>query len=157
MIAVVISAGLRFERRGGVILTVQTASMQPVFRPGDAVIAWRVPPQQLKVGDIISYRSLHDSRVIISHRLVSKQLKGGDLRLLTKGDAVSTPDPPISASAVVGQVSAVAPGLGKVLSLIKTPLGLAAAIYLPASIIIGLQAKRVVSYYRPARYRLLHH
>ena len=157
MIAVAISVGLRFDRRGGVVLSVQTGSMTPVFRPGDAVIAWRVLPSQLKVGDIISYHSLHDPRVIISHRIISKQVSGGVTRLRTKGDAVSTVDPPIDSSILVGQVWAVAPGLGKLLSWIKTPYGLGMVIYLPAVVVIGLQAKQVASYYRPARYRLLRH
>jgi signal peptidase len=154
-IVVAISAGLRFERRGGVILNVQTGSMRPVFQPGDAVIAWRVPPSQLKVGDIISYHSLRDPRVIISHRLISKQIAGGVDQLRTKGDALSTVDPPISSSAVIGQVWAVAPGLGQVLSWLKTPYGLGVAIYLPAVVVIGLQAKQIISSYRPPRYRLL--
>jgi signal peptidase I len=156
MIVVAISAGLHFERRGGVVLNVQTGSMRPIFRPGDAVIAWRVPPRQLQVGDIISYHSLRDPRVIISHRLISKQIAGGVVQLITKGDAVPTVDPPIGSTAVTGQVWAVAPGLGKVLGWIKTPYGLGLAIYLPALVIIGLQAKQVVRYYRPTRYRLLH-
>jgi signal peptidase len=155
MIVVAISAGLHFERRGGVVLNVQTGSMTPTFRPGDAVIAWRVAPSQLKVGDIVSYRSLRDPRVIISHRLISKQIAGRDARFITKGDALSTADPPIGSSAVIGRVWGVAPGLGKVLSWLKTPYGLGVAIYLPAAVVIGLQARQVVGYYRPISYRLL--
>src|SRR5689334_18244998 len=70
-LVVVFSAGLRFETRGGHVLSVQTSSMLPAFRPGDVVIAERVAPASLQVGDIVSYHSLLNPAVTISHRIVN--------------------------------------------------------------------------------------
>jgi signal peptidase len=150
MLVVVTAAGLRFERRGGSVLSVQTASMVPTFRPGDAIIAERVAPRLLRVGDIVSYRSRLDPNVIVSHRI--RALQAG--QVITGGDALDRNDPPISYNAIIGRVSAVAPGLGQWLNRLKTPIGLALTIYLPALIILIDQARRLVSYYRPGAYRL---
>ncbi len=150
MLVVAISAGLRFERQGGHVLNVQTGSMQPTFRPGDAVIAWRVVPRNLRVGDIVSYHSLRDPRVIISHRIIA--IHSG--QLITRGDASVLVDPAITAQSVIGQVRAVAPDLGRLLGWIKTPIGLTALIYIPACGLIYQQIRRVIRFFRPISYKL---
>lgn len=140
---------------GWQLLSVQTASMQPAFRPGDAVMIAPISTQSLHIGDIISYRSLQtaEAEVIISHRLQAIDRRTG--ALTTAGDALRTPDEPFPPRQVVGRPFAVAPRLGYVLDLLRRPLGLAVAIYLPAIAIIGLEIRRLLRHFGRPRYQLL--
>lgn len=153
VLAAAVSVGvLRFERLGNRLLTVQTGSMQPVFRPGDVVIDSRATPGSLRIGDIVSYRSLRDPRVIVSHRIIA--ISPTDGQITTKGDALHIHDPSISPQLVIGRVKAVAPGLGRLLSWLRSPLGLGLTAYMPALITIALQCRRLVHIYQPTGYRL---
>ncbi len=152
MMVAAFSAGLRFEIMGGRLLAVQTASMQPVFRPGDAIIAWHVSPNKLRLGDIVCYHSQLDPAVLISHRIVA--ISPDHSKLTTRGDDLSVVDPAIASSAVIGRVSAVAPKLGSFLSWLRSPLGLGLILYLPSLSLVSLQARRVVQILKPIGYQL---
>jgi signal peptidase I len=145
-------AGL--HARGELALSVQTASMVPTFRPGDAIIVVPANAGQLKIGQVISYRSPRDPRVIISHRLISRTASG---QLITAGDALHTADLAISPDQVVGQVTALAPGLGKILDFLHRPLGLLLAVYCPALGLAALEIRRLLTHYRRVHYRVLDH
>src|SRR4051812_744516 len=84
--------------RGYRLLSVQTGSMMPAFRPDDALVVAPAAVHQLSPGQVISYRSPHDPAVIISHRLTS--LKNGNL--ITQGDAIGYPDPAVAPRLLVG-------------------------------------------------------
>jgi signal peptidase I len=130
------------------LLSVQTASMLPAIRPGDAVLVRRTKANQLQPGQVISYTSPRNHAVVISHRLVAIDQRTG--WLTTQGDALHTLDPSFPPDLVVGQVTALAPGLGRLLSGLRRPLGLALAVYLPAALIIGTEAVRLGrTYARP--------
>ena len=131
LLVAVISAGLHFAHHGGRLLTVQSSSMQPVLKRGDAVIILRVRDNQLNIGDIVSYHSANNPRVLVSHRIVSIDIAHATLR--TKGDALQSIDPAVRMTAVVGEARAVAPGLGSVLIWLRSPIGLALAVYAPAT------------------------
>ena len=87
--------------RGERLLSVQTASMVPTFRPGDAILIQPVSPSSLRPGDIVSYRSPLNPHLFISHRLVRIDRQTG--QLITAGDALHTPDQPFSQLQVVGR------------------------------------------------------
>ena len=136
------------------VLSVQTASMVPTFRPGDAVLLRSVNPVELRPGDIISYRNSRNAAMIITHRLVNIDTRTG--QFTTQGDNSSVADPSFPAQQLIGRVTAVAPSLGLALDHIHTPVGLATVVYLPAALIIGAEARRVLkqSGYQPYRARL---
>ncbi len=152
MLAGVSSVGLQFERRGGQILTVQTNSMKPVYQTGDAIIAWRIDPANLQIGDVVSYRSLRDPRVVVSHRIVAIDSKRS--RFVTKGDALNASDPAISGQAMIGRVTAVAPGLGRLLTWLRSPLGVAIVVYVPGLIILSVQTRRLIRIFSRPAYQL---
>lgn len=130
------------------LLSVQTASMVPTFRPGDAVLVQPVTVRQLRPGEVISYRSSKNARVVISHRLVRINRQSG--WLTTAGDALPAPDPAFPPSQLVGQVTAVAPGLGRLLDVLRQPLGLVFLVYLPAAAVVSAELMHLArSYARP--------
>lgn len=124
------------------LLSVQSASMMPTFRRGDALVVNSVKTEQLRVGDIISYQSQRDGAVVISHRLSSVDKQAG--LLTTAGDRLGRPDKPFPASQVIGRATAIAPGLGRIMDAIRTPVGLLCLLYLPALAVVGSEIKRLL-------------
>jgi signal peptidase len=142
------AVGLTMLHAGGErLLSIQTGSMIPTFRPGDALIVGPVMVRQLRVGDIVSYRSPRNATVTISHRLIAINKHTG--WLTTAGDAQHSPDQPFSSDLVVGRATALAPHLGTVLDALRRPLGLVLAVYLPALVIVVAEVRRLVRYTRP--------
>jgi hypothetical protein len=81
-------------------LTVTGASMQPLLRDGDVVEVERVPPGDLRVGDIIVVRC---SGEWVTHRLLAVDEHGWH----THGDGSRRVDIPAVAAEVAGRVVAV--------------------------------------------------
>jgi signal peptidase I len=134
--------------RGARLLSVQTASMVPAFRPGDALVVAPVSARYLRLGEIVSYRNPRNPNVTITHRLVAINKRTG--WLTTAGDAYRSPDPSFPPGLLVGRAAAVAPGLGVVLDTLRRPIGLALAIYLPAGLIVAAEVRRLGrTYARP--------
>jgi signal peptidase len=147
------AAGLMIlHSRGERLLSIQTGSMVPTFRPGDALIVGPVMANQLRVGDIISYRSPRNASITISHRLIAVNRQTG--WLTTAGDALHSPDPPFSPTLVLGRATALAPRLGTVLDVLRRPIGLALAVYLPALVIMVAEIRRLIRCYSLPTYRL---
>jgi signal peptidase I len=143
---------IRYEGR---ILNVRTGSMQPTINPGDVVMAEKINPLQLRPGDIVSYHSLQNPKVIITHRLVAVDSQTD--KLIMQGDKLDTPDPAIPASSAIGRVRWFIPRLGHVFNLLTHPLGLALLIYVPVAGLLTYEinrfARRRLSRYRHTAYK----
>jgi signal peptidase I len=147
--AVATAAGLSALRLNGYqLLTVQSGSMAPVLKIGDAIITGTKPAPRL--GEIISYRSQQDSRVIISHRLVAIDHN----QLITAGDVLGSKDPPIARSRVLGRVIVVLPGFGRLLNLIRQPWCQLSLIYIPAAGLLLNELNRLAKHFSRPRYQL---
>jgi len=140
-----------FRQNQAHLLDVQTGSMAPVFQPGDGLLVRKVSVKDLKPGMIISYHSQQNPSILISHRIVSIDYAAG--QLITQGDRLTQADPSIPLTAVVGRAIAVFPRLGQVLELLKTPLGLALTLYLPAATVLFLEILRMTHHLRRPLYR----
>ena len=83
------------------LIGIETASMTPKIKVGDAVVVEKnVNTSELKEGDIIAYRA--DSGIIIVHRIINVN---SDDTFTTKGDFNNTADSKyVSPSQVVGKV-----------------------------------------------------
>ncbi len=133
---------------GGQLLSVQTASMSPTIQPKDAVIVKPTPADELHVGDIISYHSPNQPKMVITHRVISIDRQAR--QLITAGDALHTKDPSFSEQLLVGRVVALTPRLGLIIDFLHRPIGLISAIYLPAALIIASEVDHIAyAYARP--------
>ena len=91
------------------IYAVTSSSMEPVYGPGDLLVAVE-PRGGIHTGDIIVYRG---DEGLVAHRVVEVLKRGSSLLYITQGDAVGRPDPkPVPPEAVAGKVEAVVPLLG---------------------------------------------
>ncbi len=137
--------------RGQRLLSVQSASMVPVFRPGDALIVEPVPARKLRVGQVVSYRSQLNPQLVISHRLIKIDQYTG--WLTTQGDALHSADQPFPPDRLVGRALAVAPNLGYVLNFIRRPLGLLLVVYLPALSLVIIELRQLQTSFKPSFYK----
>ncbi|MDB5164224.1 MAG: Signal peptidase, partial [Candidatus Saccharibacteria bacterium] len=67
---------------------------------------------------------------------------------VTKGDANKSPDVPIPAGLIKGRAIWHAPHLGQAMNWVKTPIGLALLIYIPALVVVTDELKRLAAYYK---------
>lgn len=63
--------------------SITTNSMEPSISSGDVVIVKKYDEDQMKVGDVITYKQKEE---IITHRIVNIKEENGEKRFITKGD-----------------------------------------------------------------------
>ena len=80
-------------------------SMCPTIRENEAITVQPVVPQDVKVGDIILYRS---GESVVAHRVIQIQRGDGDtLRFILREDTWGTQDEPVQAEQILGKVVSV--------------------------------------------------
>lgn len=84
---------LRFQARGG--------SMSPFIRDGDILKVKPVEISEIKLGDVIFYRT--ENR-IVAHRVIKKVSGKDKAFLVTKGDSSPNSDEPLHAENLLGKV-----------------------------------------------------
>ena len=127
---------------GWQIDTAVSNSMTPAFKAGGLVVTQTVDPTEIKVGDIITYGSPVDEK-LVTHRVVEIR-EHSPLLFQTKGDANEDPDPYlVPAQNVVGRVCFYIPLLGYVAQFVKTPQGLILLLLIPGTIIIVMEIRNI--------------
>ena len=97
------------------IANVLSGSMEPIFSKGALLLVKET--DQIEVGDIVVYQA---DRELIVHRIVEID---GDT-VVTQGDANNVADEPFDRAEIKGKVLGWVPGLGAVVTVLKTPLGI---------------------------------
>ena len=85
---------------GNLRLQVMGWSMVPTLWPGDILMVARVDPALLSEGDIVL---VDRDRRLLAHRLLAKNSESSGI--LTRGDAMRTPDPQVAPKKLLGKVS----------------------------------------------------
>ena len=125
-------------------VVVLSGSMEPTIPMGGMAFLAPVHPEQIKAGDVISYR-LGNARV--THRVVEvgKDAEGA-LAFRTKGDANDDADAGmVPASQVQGREVWVVPYAGRVSSFIRSRDGFRLMIFLPALVIVATSVFSIVA------------
>ncbi len=136
VILVAVGALQQFDfgmRLGFGYAVVVSGSMEPNIHVNDVLIFQAHRKEEYKPGDVVLYIRGEGTpdEMLISHRITSID---GDT-LVTKGDANMAEDPPIAFTQVVGRVAIRIPYAGVAVRLMRTKIGLAAAILLVAGLI----------------------
>ncbi|QEW01976.1 signal peptidase I [Microbacterium lushaniae] len=107
---------------GGSAMTVLTQSMEPRLPPGTLVVIRPTDPDEIRVGDVITYQIRSGEAAVVSHRVVSKTYENGELTFITKGDNNPDNDPePVQAVQIRGTLWYSLPLLGWVNSVLNGP------------------------------------
>jgi signal peptidase I len=113
---------------GHPVMTVLSGSMSPVIQTGDLIIdnpVSRSAAGHLRTGQIISFRAIPGSPVIVTHRIAGTKTVHGVREYITKGDANNAPDAVLQpASDVVGVFKLSIRHGGYVLDALHRPLTL---------------------------------
>jgi signal peptidase I len=80
------------------------SSMLPSIRPGDVLEVHRESIAGISIGDVVVFE--REAR-LVTHRVVEKLTKPGRTLLITRGDALREPDPPVSPEELLGRVTAI--------------------------------------------------
>jgi signal peptidase I len=88
------------------IFNVATGSMYPEYKIGDIIITKEVDEDEINVGDNVTYlgEKLDLAGLIITHKVVNKEEKDGEVIFTTKGVASEIEDPKITYSQIYGKV-----------------------------------------------------
>ncbi|MDP9026609.1 MAG: signal peptidase I [Actinomycetota bacterium] len=95
--------------------TVLTSSMNPSYPAGTLVIVKPSDPQQIRIGDVITYQIKSNEPAVITHRviqIVEPAKVGDEMKFITKGDANSLADPEVKPIQVRGVVWYAVPFIG---------------------------------------------
>ena len=107
---------------GGIrIFTVVSGSMMPEYNIGDILVSKRVDAEDIEIGDNITYVGEKGSLngLIITHKVINKEIRGNETYFITKGTANAISDPEITYEQVYGKVvykSAVLSVFGKLMN-----------------------------------------
>lgn len=144
LVLLLVAAVLTFlaPRFGWRVDTVFSGSMEPELKVGGVVVTRPVEPEEIKVGDILTFYSPLGEQ-LTSHRVIAVE-QGSSLHFSTKGDANEAPDPfVVPAQNVVGKICFHMPYLGYFSQAVKTRLGFLLALGIPALIIIAMELRNI--------------
>ena len=110
-------AGEVLSSSGRLRLRVTGWSMLPAIFPGDTLVIEPASSESVGKGDIVLFR--RDGR-LFAHRVSGKSGSASDFQIVTQGDGMANPDPPVSSSQLLGKVSFVVRD-GRCLELAHTP------------------------------------
>lgn len=121
------------------LFSVQSDSMRPTLRTGSLIIVKPIEPEELQIGDIISY--LGTGNRVITHRITGKA--AGEF--ITQGDANNIADlKPVKTNQVIGTLALAIPWLGRVLVFSQSRNGLLILIMIPSFVILVLEARSLI-------------
>jgi signal peptidase len=131
--------------------TVLSGSMEPELEVGSLVVTRPVPPEMIKVGDVITFRQATANNELASHRVIGI-FKNSPICFETKGDANDKADPvKVPARDLVGKICLHIPMMGFFVEFLKTPTGFLFGVVIPGLIVTFLYCINVVRALRGSR------
>lgn len=123
---------------------VLTGSMRPAIKAGDMIIIQEKNPEEVKPGDVITFRNKKYG--FVTHRVKSSDVQDGVIEFETKGDANENVDRDlVLGNDVVGIVVGNIPKGAVVVDFFQSTVGLVLCIIFPAVVLLGLEIKTISS------------
>jgi len=114
--------------------------MSPEMNPGDIVVSEYFDPEEIKINDIITFKSAGNPKNCITHRVINITNEYSSIHFQTKGDANEDPDQGIvDSTELIGKVVFVIPYLGYLPHFAQSPLGFITLIVIPGILIISAE------------------
>ena len=77
---------------GATPMTILTSSMEPTYPPGTLIIVKPIDPEDIIIGDPITYQLESGKPEVVTHRVISMSTTDGELSFITQGDNNGEPD-----------------------------------------------------------------
>lgn len=120
---------------------VLSGSMESEIFPGDLAIVKDVGINQLKVNDVIAFRS---ENIVVTHRIVEIKNESGTLKYKTKGDNNNSQDVGyVLPEQVEGLYKFKISKLGNLAMFIQTPTGIISCLSIPLLLLVLLHMKEI--------------
>ncbi len=130
-------------------MIVLTDSMEGAFNGGDLIFIRTAEPEEIEVGDVISFFDPAGSgTAVVTHRVMEILQADGALKFVTKGDANNAEDRiAVPESSLIGTYTGFhIPGAGSVAMFMQTTAGLIVCVILPVLLLVGYDILRRRSY-----------
>lgn len=124
------------------MFTVITGSMEPKYKIGDVLLSKEVKPEEIKVGDAITYEGVSGAvaKKVITHEVISINTNTqGKYLFKAKGLNNLIEDPTIYEEQVLGIVTYKVKTLSFVYKIISTQIGFYLCIIIPLVVVIGYE------------------
>lgn len=72
--------------------TVLTGSMRPTMPPGSLVVTKDIGPEELRIGEAITYQIRSGEPAVVTHRIIARTASNDGVTFTTQGDASPSPD-----------------------------------------------------------------
>lgn len=134
-------------------LVVLTDSMYPEIKSGDLIFCRAAEPEDIAVGDVISFFDpAGNGSSMVTHRVVEVLREDGSLAWKTKGDANNTEDTaPVPMGNLTGIYCGRIAGAGNVVMFIQTVPGLILCVVCPIVVLVGYDILRRRRYEKARR------
>jgi signal peptidase len=119
-------------------------SMLPAIAAGDVVVSRVVAPSEVRVGQIVSFNSPERQGIVVTHRVVSRRVRGARYEFVTKGDAnTGTERWTVSSRGRVGRMALRVPRVGYGLAWVGGKQGRLVLVLGGGLLLAGLVARRI--------------
>lgn len=128
------------------VYTIATGSMEPEYRVKDLLLASKVDPKDINIGDDVVYLGKEESLSgkIIIHRVIYKAEENGRIKFMTQGIANSLSDPEIDESQVMGVVQHKLYILSFCSHAINNTYGLILLVIIPFIVFVFMEGKHLI-------------
>ena len=125
-------------------MIVLTDSMYPEIASGDLILCVTVEPEDVKVGDVISFFDpMGSGTAVVTHRVLEIVEEDGELSYRTKGDNNNAEDQvAVPEKNLVGLYQSRIPGAGSIAMFMQTTPGLIVCVVLPIVLLVGYDVLR---------------
>lgn len=129
-------------------MIVLTDSMYPEIASGDLILCVTVEPEDVKVGDVISFFDpMGSGTAVVTHRVLEIMEQNGELSFRTKGDNNNAEDQVlVPQDKLVGIYRSRIPALGNVAMFMQTTPGLILCVVCPVLLLVGFDMLRRKKY-----------
>jgi signal peptidase len=123
----------------------RSGSMSPAMPAGAAIVVAPAGADQVRAGDVITFRSATNRKLLVTHRVYAvTQDESGKLAFRTKGDANEEPDGAlVTPDRLIGRVTHSVPYAGRVANKLHTKTGFLILMVIPTALIIALELKEL--------------
>ena len=120
-------------------LVVVSGSMEPTLHAGDIAVTKKIAPQDVRLGDVITYRG---ELGLVTHRIVGLDITPQGMFYQTKGDANSTEDSrPVPVDQIESRVVYRIPRVGFLISFVGSPIGMLVLLVAPLVLLVTMWGK----------------
>jgi signal peptidase I len=124
--------------------TVMSGSMEPTIHVGDVVIDSKISPLDARPGDVVTFSDPTGRHRLITHRVRGISVRGGQVQVVTKGDANNTVERwTVPANGRIGRVELRVWKLGYPLVYAHSRYGLILLVGVPALLLCGIELRRI--------------